>query len=206
MRLINRQQSKIGKKRAEEGYVIWREQSEIRTSFKYLNEIKKTAEKLVKIDQKLESEYNTSIYGETEPIIESLKAKREEIEQFIIIEQSDENLIELTEKLEAERKKFNSGIESFENTVNKFKDLNYLLGIFVGVNKTNSKSKSELINNLRVEEAEIVSETETKEESESDSIEEAIEALKLTLDFAPKNEIKEIKEAIEGLELLLILK
>lgn len=201
IRIIKRQKNDIIEKRKSLGLSSYYDTSEIYTAYRDSKEFKKKQDKLDKLDEKMEQQYGTSIYEDTSSILSRLETERSAIEDEIIVKGSEDNILALTLELEEERSKFNSGLESFDVTVGKFKKLNYLLdAVKRENNKVIKEVDSKVIESIIDKSIDVTPEKIDNE----DSIEIAIESLTTLLEFTEGDEEKSIKEAIESLEILIM--
>ena len=230
MRFINSLKSQIEDIAREEGNWGYYDGNEITNSAWKIKDVKKDKEQLDRLEKRIQDKFGASIYDDTTSILEKLESEMSEIQEKKGVLKSEEYIQEETAKLEVEREKFNSGIESFEETVGKFTKLNYLLGELASVQSVPVKSKSEIVEKLpeAIEQKDAVlveiSEPKAKKKKtakpdvkidievapdkvESDSKEkmrQAIEDFKFLLDFAETdNERQKIQDAIDDFTFLL---
>lgn len=219
MRFINSLKSQIEEMATEEGYE-WSYYSDghaITSGAWKIKEIKKEREQLERLEKRITDKFNTSIYEDTESIQTKLQLELDAINDKKDLIKSDEYIAEETAKMEVERQKFNSGIDSFEETVEKFIKLNYLLGEKDRIENVPVKAKSKVIEKLpeAVEQKQVVEvslpKIETIEKindkpssSSKDKIQQAIEDFEFLLEMADTDaEKQKIQTAIEDLQFLL---
>ena len=155
-------------------------------------ERKKTLKSLDILEVSIMEKFGVSVHSDLDVITDSLKSEISDNAEKIQTLKSSEYFEELLDKLESEKLKFNSGIETFEETVEKFTRLNYLLG-----------SMEEKQQVTVVELDKIVTETiESKGTTES-SLLDLIESFKLLAEMSDSIKSVELLELIEGLELLV---
>jgi len=156
---------------------------------RYYKEIKKSRKDIESINAKLKDKYGASIDDDLEAIKDKMNLEIEAYQVKLLNAGSNEYFDNLLDELEAEKKKFNGGIDNFNDTVDKFKKLNYLLGEIDKKQQLPVKDKDEF-----TEAIEVVDEPKqaTKEE-----IKELIE----TLEMLPETD--DLNELIETLKLLI---
>lgn len=217
MRFINSLKSQIEEIASSEGAWGWYDNSEITNSAWKIKEVKRDKEQLDRLEKRIQDKFNASIYEDTTSIQEKLESELDLIQEKKIELNSEEYIAEETRKLESERDKFNSGIETFEETVSKFTKLNYLLGELTPIENVPVKAKSKVIEKLpeAVEQKQVVEvslpEIETVEKIDSkplssskDKIQQAIEDFEFLLEMADTDSEKQkIQTAIEDLQFLL---
>lgn len=107
-------------------------------------ELRKAYKKLDKLQEQVKEKFGVSIYGdEIEGVKEQLEKEVEDLQEEQRIVGSEESKDKIIADLEAERKKFNSGIGNYEETLAKFTDLNYLLGDKVSEQQLPVQNKKE---------------------------------------------------------------
>jgi len=115
---------------------------ELSSTMYQIKQLKKDYKKLDKLDADIKDKYNVSIYSEE---LDGVKEGMEKSIDDLTLEGSRISSTEYFDKvlsdLEAERKKFNSGVDNYQETVDRFKELNYLLGELRGKEQLPVKSK-----------------------------------------------------------------
>lgn len=197
LKMINRNKKLIAE---ITGRNPWYINSDISGSVSNWGKFKKLGEKLEKLDDQTQQEYGISIYEDATPIIDKLNEQKEGIANEIAELKSEGYLMELTESLEKERKKFNSGIQSFDVTVDRFKDLNYLLGILKQVDQKPVKTVSEAVKQLP-EAIDTEDAVEVAGTSKVDEMKQAVSVLKTLQKHNPDDE--KINQALKVLEIML---
>lgn len=228
MRFVNSLKSQIEEMAIADGNwngSYWGDKREIESAAWKIKDIKKDSEQLERLEKRIQDKFNVSIYEDTESIRTQLQSELEAINDKKDVLRSEEYINEETAKMEAEREKFNGGIEDFDQTVSKFTKLNYLLGEKEPIQNVPVKTKEKVVEKLpeAIEQKKVVSvelpdeitiepeKTTTEEvvvEKKSDSskqkIEQAIDDFEFLLEMAETDSEKEkIQTAIEDFKFLL---
>tara|TARA_R110000803_G_scaffold3046_1_gene10412 strand:+ start:5637 stop:9491 length:3855 start_codon:yes stop_codon:yes gene_type:complete len=167
-----------------------------------VKEIKKLQKEIDRTEEKVKEKYGSSIYSDDlQLVMEKIASEIEEVGVKLVSVKSDKHFEEVLTNLEEEKVKFNSGISTYQETVDMFTSLNYLLGdvnrkeqivqveeteaIEVESTETSSALKTELVNIIEYV-------TDELEEAVEDKNKELIEAYELYLDG-----LKDLLEDIE---------
>ena len=165
----------------------------------YYKDIKKSRKDIESINTKLKDKYGASIDDDLETIKDKMNLEIEAYQVKLLNAGSNEYFDNLLDELEVEKKKFNGGIDNFNDTVDKFKKLNYLLGETSEKQQLIVKQKDEIVESINVSPIEI----ETKQEDLSSEIQELIDTLEILKETAEKESKDEIEELIDTLKLLI---
>lgn len=150
-RAINKQRANIQIKLREDGaYGTWSFDRDVPSMSWTVKELRKANSKLSRLDTDTKNRYNVSIYSdEVDSIVVGMNESLEELNSNLSEISSPENFEKVLFDLESERKKFNSGIGDYKSTVQRFKDLNYLLGDIKRTEQIPVKSKAEIISEVK---------------------------------------------------------
>jgi superfamily II DNA or RNA helicase len=191
LKAIKSQFEDIQKILESKGESTWDLRNNLSTNIWTAKDAKKKKKELDSIAEKIQQKFGLSIDDELDVAKESLEEEIKTFQEKKAVIRSEEYLSDLLETLEAEKKKFNSGIETFEETVEKFKSLNYLLGEIDEKEQLPVVEKSDLFK-------------ESIDDKKS-IIEKQIRGLKLLVDMFEGNEKSTIEKQIRGLEMILPL-
>lgn len=191
LKAIKNQFEDIQKTLESKGESTWDLRNNLSTNIWTAKDAKKKKHELDSIAEKISQKFGLSIDDELDTAKEALEEEIRTLQEQKGVIRSEEYLAELLNNLEEEKKKFNSGIETFEETVEKFKSLNYLLG--------------EIDEKEQLPIQELIVAPELAEETEKQIVEKQIRGLKLLLDMFEAEEKAITEKQIRGLEMLLPL-
>lgn len=173
-------------------------QQQLRNYSYDVKSLQRTEKELDKIDTRMIAKYGESIFDSLEEVQKKISDEIEQLSEKIFEIDSEETIDRLTAELEAERDKFNAGIDTYENTINQFKKLNYLLGITDSKQQLPVKDTAELIEAVKEEVAEISESVLPDDES----IQVLVEGLKYLVETLEGDEKQELQDVIDGLLIL----
>ena len=116
---------RASKKKDSIFYINKYRKDQIELSIKQYRRYKKNLEKARKV---LDEKYGMDFSDDFDPVIESMDKEISAGRDELAFMRSPEHLEEVTQKLEKEKQEFDQGIGTFEEAVERFESLNYLLG------------------------------------------------------------------------------